>query len=285
MATVNQGSGRRIGIIAGGGSLPFAVADAIAARGDEPVLFGFRGFCDPVAIAARPHYWIALGQLGRTFSLLRSEHCREVMAVGSLVRPALRELRLDFQTVRMMPALIAAFRGGDNRLLTGIGRLFEQQGFRVVGIKDVAPELTVPEGVMTRLHPDRAANDDIVTGRGVLLAISAFDVGQASVVIDGHIVALEDIEGTDALLARVARLRDEGKLRAPVGHGVLVKVPKTGQDLRFDMPTLGPRTIEGTERAGLAGVAVIAGQTLIAEPDAVVSAADRAGLFLLGLPA
>jgi DUF1009 family protein len=117
-----------------------------------------------------------------------------------------------------------------------------------------------------------------------LAAISAFDVGQAIVVIDGHVVALEDVEGTDALLARVARLRVERRIRAPAGRGVLIKAPKAGQDLRFDMPTLGPQTIEGVKRAQLAGIAVTAGQTLIAEPEIAVERADRAGLFVIGLP-
>jgi UDP-2,3-diacylglucosamine hydrolase len=285
MATVDQRGSRRIGIIAGAGTLPFAVASAIAARGDVPVLFGLRGYCDPVSISRWQHHWIAIGQFGRLFSLLRSETSGDVTAVGSLVRPAVREIRLDFQTLRIMPALFAAFRGGDNHLLTALGRLFEQHGFRLLGIGEVAPQLTVPEGPMTRRRPDDVMLEDIATGRSALTAISAFDVGQAAVVIDRHVVSLEDIEGTDALLARIARLRAERRIRAGAGRGVLVKTPKVGQDLRFDMPTLGPRTIDGVVKAELAGIAVIAGQTLIAEPEAVIAAADRAGIFVIGLPA
>ena len=119
----------------------------------------------------------------------------------------------------------------------------------------------------------------------MLGALSPFDIGQAAVVIDGHVVGVEDIEGTDGLLARVARLRAEGRIRAKAGRGVLVKAPKRGQDLRFDLPTLGPRTIEGAAAAGLAGIAIVAGQTIVAEPQAMVAAADHAGLFVIGLPA
>jgi DUF1009 family protein len=104
-------------------------------------------------------------------------------------------------------------------------------------------------------------------------------------VIDDHVLGVEDIEGTDGLLARVARLRGEGRIRAKAGRGVLVKAPKSGQDLRFDLPTLGARTIEGTAVAQLAGIAVIAGNTLVAEPQSMVEAADKAGLFVVGLPA
>ena len=98
---------------------------------------------------------------------------------------------------------------------------------------------------MTRTTPDSTALADIARGRGVLDALGPFDIGQAAVVIDGHVVAVEDIEGTDGLLARVVRLRAEGRIRAKAGRGVLVKAPKSKQDLRFDLPTIGPRTVEG----------------------------------------
>jgi DUF1009 family protein len=132
--------------------------------------------------------------------------------------------------------------------------------------------------------PDEHATADIERGRAVLRALSPFDIGQAAIVIDGHVVGIEDIEGTDGLLARVAGLRDQGRIRAAAKRGVLVKAPKSGQDLRFDLPTVGPRTIEGVAHARLAGMAVIAGNTLAAEPQAMIEAADTAGLFIVGVP-
>ena len=115
-------------------------------------------------------------------------------------------------------------------------------------------------------------------------ALSPFDVGQAVVVIDGHVIGIEGIEGTDGLLARIAQLRAEGRVRAKPGRGVLVKAPKTKQDLRFDLPTFGPKTIEGVAAAGLAGIGIVAGHALIADADRVVATADRQGLFVTGLP-
>ena len=119
----------------------------------------------------------------------------------------------------------------------------------------------------------------------VLRALSPFDIGQAAIVVDGHVLGVEDIEGPDGLLLRVARLRAEGRIRAKPAHGVLVKAPKSGQDLRFDLPTLGPRTIEGAAAAQLAGIAIVAGNTIVAEPQAMIELADQAGLFVTGLPA
>jgi DUF1009 family protein len=201
------------------------------------------------------------------------------------VRPALSEIRLDWTTIRMLGQVWAAFRGGDDHLLSGIGRILEQDGFRMVGIRDVAPDMLMPEGNVARANPDAAAVADVAKGRQVLAALGPFDIGQAVIVIDGHVVAVEDIEGTDGLLARVARLREAGRIRAKAGRGVLVKAPKSSQDLRFDLPAVGGKTIEGAAKAGLAGIAVIAGHTIAADAQAMIEAADRAGLFIQGLPA
>jgi DUF1009 family protein len=274
-----------VGLIAAGGVMPFAVADSLIARGLTPVLFALKGACDPVAVERFRHHWISVGQIGRAIKLFRSENCRDLVFIGTLVRPALSEIRLDWGTLRVVGPVLAAFRGGDDHLLSGIGRIFEKDGFRMVGIRDVAPDVLMPAGCLTRVVPDDIAAADIAKGRDVLRALSPFDIGQAAIVIDGHVVAVEDIEGTDGLLARVARLRGEGRIRAKAPRGVLVKAPKSSQDLRFDLPTVGPRTVEGAIKAGLAGIAIVAGNTIVVEPQAMIEAADAAGLFLSGLPA
>lgn len=274
-----------IGLIAAGGVMPFAVADSLIARGINPVFFALKGACDPVRVERFRHHWISIGQLGKATKLFRAENCRDLVFIGTLVRPALSEVRLDWGTLRVIGRVWAAFRGGDDHLLSGIGRILEQDGFRMVGIKDVAPELLMPEGCLTLEAPDEKAAADIVRGREVLRALSPFDIGQATVVIDGHVVGVEDIEGTDGLLTRVARLRAEGRIRARTARGVLVKAPKSGQDLRFDLPTMGPRTVEGAAAAKLAGIAIVAGNTIVVEPQAVIEAADAAGLFVTGLSA
>jgi UDP-2,3-diacylglucosamine hydrolase len=274
-----------VGVIAAGGVMPFAVADSLIGRGVNPVLFALKGACDPVAVQRFRHHWISLGQVGRAVRLFRAENCRDLVFIGTLVRPALSEIRLDWGTLRVIGRLWAAFRGGDDHLLSGIGRILEQDGFRMVGIKDVAPDLLMPRGCLTLKAPDENAAADIARGRDVLRALSPFDIGQAAVVIDSHVVGVEDIEGTDGLLARVARLRKDGRIRAKLGRGVLVKAPKSGQDLRFDLPTIGPRTIEAADAAGLAGIAVIAGETTVVEAQIMIEAADAAGLFITGIPA
>jgi len=273
-----------LAIICGGGSLPFAVADAVARRGRRAVLFPIRGFGDPAAVERYPHHWIALGQFGRMCRLASAERCRDVVFIGNLIRPSLREIRLDWQTIRLMPRVARLYRGGDDRLLSGIGRIFEEHGFRLLGAHEVAPEILVREGVMGKRRPSERDEADIATGLAVLAAMGPFDIGQAAVVASGHVIAVEAAEGTDAMLARVAELRRLGRIRYPVGVGVLVKAPKPGQDRRLDLPSIGPQTVAGVIRAGLAGLAVVAGGTIMAQPDAVVATADRGKIFVIGLP-
>src|SRR6202012_3842460 len=154
-----------VGLVAGGGAMPFAVADSLIARGITPVLFALRGACDPVAVERFRHHWISVGQLGGATRLFRSENCRDLVFIGSLVRPALSEIRLDWGTLRVLGKVLTASGGGDDPLLSGIGGILEQDGFRMVGIKDVAPDLLMPAGCLTRAAPDAQAEADIAKGR------------------------------------------------------------------------------------------------------------------------
>jgi UDP-2,3-diacylglucosamine hydrolase len=272
-----------LAIICGGGSFPAAVADAVARRGRRPVMFGIKGWADAAVIDRYAHPWIAIGQAGRFFRLARTEHCRDVLFIGTVLRPPLSALRLDWQTIKLMPRVIRFFRGGDDKLLSGVAGVAETGGLRVVGVKDVAPEIFVPQGVLGRHAPTERDRADIARALTVIGALGPFDVGQAAIVADNNVLAVEAAEGTDNMLMRIAELRKLGRVTSPLGAGVLVKAPKSGQDRRFDLPSIGPRTIENIARAGLAGLAVTAGSTMIAEADQAIAAADRAGIFLVGV--
>ena len=272
-----------LALVCGGGAVPAVVAAAVVRSGRKVVLFPVQGWATPETVAAYSHHWIKLGQIGRFAALARAEGCRDIVVIGTVLRPAMRDIRLDWTTLRLLPRIAGLFRGGDDRLLTGVGRILEEQGFRLVGAHEVAPDILVPPGVLTRTRPSARDESDIARGSAALAALGPFDVGQAAIVADGYIVAIEAAEGTDAMLARVADLRRAGRLRTPPGVGVLVKAPKGGQDRRFDLPSIGPRTIEGVAAAGLAGIAVVAGGAIMAEPDQLVAAADRNRLFVLGI--
>src|SRR5690242_9789004 len=271
-----------LAIVCGGGSLPLTIADLVAKRGRKVVLFPLHGAADPADFVNRPHQWLYVGQAGRFVRLARAAGCHDIVLIGSLVRPAFWQLRLDLRTVIALPRVALAFRGGDNHLLSLIGRSLEGYGFRLVGAHEVAPEILVPEGNLGRFQPTQRDRTDIALGLDYLRAAGPFDIGQAVVVADKRVLAVEAAEGTDAMLTRVAEMRTSGRVRMPAGTGVLVKAPKPGQDLRLDMPSIGPKTVEGAALAGLAGISVLAGTTIVAEPAQLVEAADRGKIFVTG---
>lgn len=272
-----------LAMICGGGSLPLAVAEKVTTHGRPVVLFMLRGAPAGGSIERFPHHWIHIGQIGKFLRLTRAAGAHEVVFIGSLVRPSIWQVRPDLKGLLVIPRVIAAYRGGDNHLLTGMGRLLEQEGMRLIGAHEVAPEILVPQGALGRMQPNERDRADIALGFDYLRAAGRFDIGQAVVVANRQILAVEAAEGTDEMLTRVAQLRANGRIETP--KGVLVKAPKPNQDRRFDMPSIGPQTVGGVARASLTGIAVAAGETVIAEPERLVAAADGAGIFVVGAPA
>ena len=277
-----QGEGA-LALVCGGGTLPAAVAQAAERHGRRVVMFPVSGWADPAVAEGRPHHWIALVQVGRFLELARQEGCRDIVFIGTAVRPPLSTLRIDWETLRVLPGIWRAYRGGDDHLLSGIAGMLAAYGFRIVGAHEVAPEILFPEGALGSLMPGARDRDDIARGLALLHAIGPFDVGQAVVVAANHVLGVEAAEGTDGLLARIAALRAAGRISTPPGVGVLVKAPKPQQDRRFDLPAIGPTTVAGAARAGLAGIAVAAGGAILAQAAEVARAADAEKIFVVGV--
>ncbi len=204
-----------------------------------------------------------------------------MVIAGHVTRPDLMTIRPDLGFFRNIPTVIRLMRaGGDDAVLTRAVRFFEGHGLEVLGVHDVAPELLAPQGVLGCKGPADDDRRDIATGRAVIQALGRLDVGQSVVVSGGRVLAIEGAEGTDRMLQRVAALRDQG--HSGDAQGVLVKVPKPGQELRVDMPSIGPNTVARAREARLAGLAVAAGSTLVLETAQTVRAADEHGLFVTG---
>jgi UDP-2,3-diacylglucosamine hydrolase len=273
-----------VAIVCGGGQFPVAVAEAVRRRGRGVVLFPIRGWADADMVSSYPHHWFFLGQFGAGLRRVRAEGCRDVVFIGNVLRPALWQLRLDPRTFLLLPRIIRAFRGGDNHLLSGLAAIIEEHGLRLVGAHEVAPEILVPAGTLGSIQPREQDRADVARGLSLIAAIGPYDIGQAVVVANNRVLAVEAAEGTDQMLARVAALRSEGRIRMPKRTGVLVKGPKPGQDHRFDLPSIGPRTVETAAAAGLAGIAVEAAGAITADVQAMIRAADAAGLFFVGVP-
>ncbi|HEX3348351.1 MAG TPA: UDP-2,3-diacylglucosamine diphosphatase LpxI [Acetobacteraceae bacterium] len=265
-----------LGILAGSGPLPGQVAAAAVASGREVFVVGFEGFAEAPVIEPYPNALARLGAAGRVLSLLREHRCRDLVLIGPVRRPSLLDLRPDREGTRILARIGRAAFAGDDGLLAAVVRVLDEEGFRVLGAHEIFREALAPAGLMTKAGPDAQAMTDIARGQAVVRALGAVDVGQGCVVQQGIVLAVEAIEGTDAMLARAAGVRRPGP------GGVLVKQVKPGQDRRADLPAIGPGTIRAAAAAGLRGVAFEAGGTLLIDRDATVATAEAEGLFLLG---
>ncbi|NBN62303.1 LpxI family protein [Pannonibacter tanglangensis] len=277
------GSRAPLGLIAGGGGLPLEILADLKRRGEPVVPIAIKDETLPQFRAEALHE-LGWGQIGQLFKVLHAAGCDRVILIGSVTRrPDFTSILGDLGTMRRLPAILKAMVGGDDSLLTRVIRIFEAENLTVVGVADVAPGLLAPTGPMGEAMPAGDQITDMQLASRAVRRLGELDIGQAAVAVGGRVIALEGAEGTDAMLQRCAELRANGRVRVKGMAGVLVKAAKPGQDLRVDLPTIGPRTIELARAAGLAGIAVEAGRALVAERETTLAAARQAGLFLHGL--
>ncbi len=274
---------RKLGIAAGGGPLPLAVADAARAAGREVFIVGVKGAAGP-DIERYPHGWVRVGAMGRFLKLFKQNGCEDVVIIGPMTRPTLRDIVPDFRGLLLLPRFIKRMKTGDDALLRGVVEFLEENGIRVVGAETILPSLLASMGLLSKAAPTASQEADIDAAIAAARKIGALDIGQGAVVCRGNVLALEDIKGTDAMLGRVAAMPREGRGSETARDGVLVKLPKPAQERRVDLPTIGVRTVERAAAAGLAGIAVEAGGAIVADAEGVARKADELGLFVLGFP-
>jgi DUF1009 family protein len=275
-------AGSPLGLVAGGGMMPKRVVDAALKTGRPIFCILLDGYADPAEYRHVAHEVVPLGQIGRMTELLRGRGVRDLVLAGRVTRPSLLTFRFDAYGMKMIARLgKRAIFGGDDGLLSAVMGLIREEGLNPVGPQEVLADLMVEPGLLTRRGPDEVARRDIGRGIAVAQAMGVADVGQCCVVQQGLVLGIEGIDGTDALLARCAGLRREGP------GGVLVKLVKLGQDVRADLPVIGPDTVRHAAAAGLAGIAIEgrAGNagTLVVDRAETVAAAEAAGLFLLAV--
>jgi len=270
-----------LGIIAGGGELPIAVAEAAVAAGRDVFILALKGSADD-HVSRFAHEWNTLGEVGRAMKLLRAHGVGDVLLAGKVARPRFSEVRLDAKGMMVLPKVLAAARKGDDALLRCMVSLFEDEGFRTVGVAEAAPALLANEGVLGRTQPSEDDRADIAVAAKVVRAMGALDIGQAAAVCAGLVLAVEAAEGTDRMIARVGELPEAIRGAPGKPKGVLVKAPKPLQDGKTDLPVIGTDTVRNAAAAGLAGIAVEAGAALIMNRAGVIKAADEAGIFVMG---
>lgn len=269
----------KLGILAGGGDLPSRIVQSCRETGREFFLVAFEGQTNPDIVTDHvEHAWVRLGAAGTTLKHLRAAGVKELVMAGPIKRPSLKDLRPDLWATKFFAASGAASLGDDG-LLSALVKALEAEGFAVVGVDDLLPDILAPAGVYSDISPSETEWSDIEAARDAALALGAEDKGQGVIAFQGEILAREDEDGTDSMLQRVSDLPGRAQ------GGVLVKVCKPGQETRADLPTIGVHTVEAAFRAGLQGVAVQAGKALVVDIDGVKAAADRHGLFVVGIEA
>jgi DUF1009 family protein len=266
----------RLGIIAGSGGLPRRLVECCRAAGREVFVLALEGAAVPDTVRDVPHAWCRIGAAATGLALLRDNKVTELVLAGGIDRPSLAALRPDWRAAKLF-ARIGHRVLGDDGLLSAVVSELEQEGFRVIAADQLLDGALVPEGPLGKIRPDAHSMADIEHGVRVARILGALDVGQAVIVQQGLVLGVEAIEGTDELLRRCAAFRREGP------GGVLVKVEKPGQERRADQPTIGLRTVSLAVETGLRGIAVEAGTTIMLDRDELIQAADRAGLFVIGI--
>lgn len=263
-----------LGLIAGAGRLPVAVAEACRERGRDVFVVRLKGVAGE-GFETFPGEDIGLMELGRCVKALNRAGCEEVCLAGKVEKPDFAALKPDLKALKYLPGVMAAAREGDDALLRAVLAIFEKEGFRIESVQDAAPELTLDLGPLGAVTPRPGEQADIAVAAEAAWKLGLTDAGQAAVARGGEVVALEDESGTDAML--------RGLAPASGRAGVLAKIPKPIQDLRIDLPTIGVETVERAAAAGLAGIVGEQGRLLVVDKAAVRAAADRLGLFVVGL--
>ncbi len=266
----------KLGILAGAGELPLRIIDACRAADRPFFVLAFEGAADAATVAGVPHAWVRIGAAGEGMRLLHENGVEELIMAGGVARPTLWSLRPDWRVAKFF-ARIGYRALGDDGLLRAVIKELEDEGFRVVGVDAVLGSALAPPGPLGRIRPDEQAEADIALGAKVARSLGVLDIGQSVVVQQGIVLGVEAIEGTDALIARCGPLQRQGPA------AVLVKTAKPGQERRADLPAIGSRTVTAVRASGLRGIAVEAGATIVLDRAAMVTAADAAGIFIVGI--
>ncbi|WP_411288177.1 UDP-2,3-diacylglucosamine diphosphatase [Phenylobacterium sp.] len=273
---------QKLGLIAGGGNLPVEIAEHCERSGRPLFVIRLKGFAGP-ELADYAGAEVGIAEIGKCLKALKRAGCRAICLAGSVARPDFASLVPDLRGLRVLPAAIAAAARGDDALLRLLVGVFEKEGFAVEGAHEVMDDLSLPLGPLGRVNATEAQLADAHRALEVARAIGRLDVGQAAVVCQGLVLAVEAQEGTDAMLARVAELPEHLRGKPGACRGVLAKAPKPIQETRVDLPTIGLATIRAVARAGIAGIVGEAGRLLVLDREAVIEEADELGVFILGV--
>lgn len=268
---------RKLGIIAGGGSIPKMLIEECIRQNQDFAIMAIEGNAEKDLLKGvnAPYKWIRIGQAGSGFKFFKDEQVEDVVMIGTIKRPSIFDIVPDLRTTAFF-AKVGAKALGDDGLLRAVVDEIEKDGMKVKGIHEVMPSLLIKEGVLTKKTPSKEHMVDIKRGVEAAFELGRLDIGQAVVVQHGLVLGVEGIEGTDELIKRCKDYRRKG------GGGVLVKLRKPQQDMRIDLPTIGPKSVERAHESGLEGIVVHAGNGLIVDEKETIALADKYKMFIVG---
>lgn len=269
---------RKLGIIAGGGSIPKMLIEECIRQNQDFAVIAIEGNAEKDLLSHHKnisHKWIRIGQAGSGFKFFKDEQVEDVVMIGTIKRPSIFDIVPDLRTTAFF-AKVGAKALGDDGLLRAVVDEIEKDGMKVKGIHEVMPSLLIKEGVLTKKTPSKEHMVDIKRGVEAAFELGRLDIGQAVVVQHGLVLGVEGIEGTDELIKRCKDYRRKG------GGGVLVKLRKPQQDMRIDLPTIGPKSVERAHESGLEGIVVHAGNGLIVDEKETIALADKYKMFIVG---
>ncbi len=276
----NVDAAARTAIIAGNGLLPQVVAEALEKKGNPPFVVCLKGEADD-SLRRFDNETISVVEFTRLIKVLKQSGAKNVILAGGVrQRPHLSDIRLDWTTIRALPRIFRALGKGDDALLRAFIGLLESYGFHMVGAHQIVPDILAPAAsVLTTRVPDKKEQRNIDLAREAAVMLGKLDVGQGAIAVGGRVVALEGVEGTDNMIERIKQMRAEGRI--PRQGGVLVKCAKPIQDERADLPTIGIDTVSNIAAAGLSGIAIEAGRTVMLSYHDTVQAANAQNLFIV----
>tara|TARA_B100000676_G_scaffold309602_1_gene373602 strand:- start:1741 stop:2547 length:807 start_codon:yes stop_codon:yes gene_type:complete len=265
----------KLAIVAGGGSLPSLLREACNAVGREVLFLAIQGEVND-NLTPEPDKWVILAQWGANLDYLRQNKVQQLVFAGTVKRPNLKDLRPDKRGAAFLTRLGLSWFGDDSILSTVLKEL-ENEGFEIISPNSLLENIVSKSGSYGKISPSEEDLKDIHRGINVIHKIGESDIGQALVLEEGIVIAIEAAEGTNEMLRRCKPFLNNGN------HSVLVKGPKPRQELRIDMPTIGPQTVELAYRSGLSGIAVEAGGVLVIDEVEVIRLVDKLGLYLYGV--
>jgi DUF1009 family protein len=267
----------KIAFIVGTGGLAEQVISTAKINNLDFIVAGINGFSDKAIVNSHKHFWFYMGQVGDLIEKLKQNNIKSVVLAGAIKRPSLWALKLDNVGHKLLKEQFSKAKG-DNSLLTLVIKTFEDNGFKVVSPQQIAPNILSDRKIYTKNNISEEYLEEIKEAVDIARKISVFDIGQSLVYQQNMVVAVEAVEGTSNMILRSKKL-----LKKHGRKGFLVKLKKLNQDVRVDLPTIGENTIKNLHKAGLAGVVIDAGNTIILNEEQTIKIANKYNIFVISI--